>query len=82
MKVTDCPSQTVWLAGELEMAKPLVTVTVAEAELAVAQLPLCTTARNEVVVVRLPVLSGFAVEAMSIQATPSVEDCHLTIDPV
>ena len=58
------------------------TFTVATLEAAVAQTPLCTTARYSVVCVSAPVESEFAVEGMSDQLLPSVEDCHLTMLPV
>jgi len=58
------------------------TFTVATLEVSVEQTPLCTTARNSVVTVRVPVGNGFAVEAISDQLWPSVEDCHFTIAPV
>src|SRR6476660_2751205 len=57
------------------------TVTVATLELSALQTPLCTTARNSVLTFRLPVGSGLAVEAMSVQVLPSVDDCHLIIAP-
>jgi hypothetical protein len=58
------------------------TVTIATLELAELQGPLWTTARNWVVAVSVPVFNGLAVEAMSVQAKPSGDDCHFTMDPV
>ena len=58
------------------------TVTVAAPESTSVQSPLRTIARNSVVAVRLPVLSGLLVEAMGDQAFPSGEDSHLTMEPV
>src|SRR3569623_605453 len=58
------------------------TTTVAATELPGAHTPLCTTARNCVVIVRLPVGNGLAVEPISVQFVPSVEDCHFVIAPV
>src|SRR5690349_18395569 len=58
------------------------TLTVLGLELAAAQTPLCTTARNWVVLVKGPVLNGLAVEVMSAQVLPSVEDCRSVVAPV
>src|SRR4029079_17538916 len=57
------------------------TVTVAPTEVSGGQTPLCTTARNWVVCARVAVVSGLAVELISVQVLPSVEDCHFTIPP-
>jgi hypothetical protein len=82
--VVDDPLQTSELAGAaLPPTDAESTVTVAALELADEQTPLVTTARNCVVWVRVPVLSGLAVEVMSDHVPPPLtEDCHLAMEPV
>src|ERR1017187_4638949 len=74
------------ICGALAVAVPPTdtksTVTSATNEFVAEQTPLVTTARNWVLFVKLPVFRGLAVEAMSTQVVPLVEDCHPAIAPV
>ena len=81
LNVTCAPGQTVLAAGWAVIFAGLFTSTIATVELALVQPPLCTTARNWVWTLRFAVVNGLAVDAISVQATPSVDDCHFTIAP-
>ena len=77
------PVQTAVVPAILPPTETGLTVIVALALFAVAQLPLCTTARYCVVAVRLVAVSVVVVFAMSVADVKlSVDDCHLTTEPV